>query len=797
MSLLKDSVFDPLLIQFKDEESIPYEDDKPILPKRYMEESLNNLSNGFQKNLYSTVEREGDRLYKKLEGEDVKKIVATGWNVFIPLQRYIRDIWEKGWKLGQEHALMEIRSFDTKFNQYQGLATFAEEDRPFRGESSKVDPVGRKKDLSPSLRKGRQPTPYKTEPRAKRLTDPLTNQEKQRINSLTQAGLNKAVEQRSLNLARDIDQKTKSEIKKYLLESSSKLQSASTQEEKLKIRKDLERQINGAIGRQVQRANKEGIEAPNTRNTIPGNTGFLARARLIANTELSAAYTISRLQAYEANGVEWVRWQSLEDLRVCPVCRRRNGVVVRVSDILSGNPRAVGISIGTPNFYNAKQYLIPVHGSCRCTWVPAEGPSDDPGRDPAKRNPPPISPGWIAAGSLSLLGVLAALAVAIQAKRGVQQAGQTIGKVAAAGVVAKRAGQLANQLRLGLTDIDLNNSTEEQLRSTKLFNKKQLAELMRLRAEGRIFKEIADLQGVKYFGAKAIDKLRFYGVKININSLTTPEQIKKGFNVSQRTADAIFEARRSGNFKNIDDLIERTKVSPKVKQNLKVKLRNKVAFTQEELQTLKQKVDQPVQGQGVGGGTPRTPPREVRRNDDPYSSIRSSRQIAVNKAQENYTLAEQRVSELTAEVNNLPRITSESRKVLRGSRDSLRSIERRLNELRQLSDVDRRIRLPVLRRDLKEIATKVRQQQDRFEGLDINLEATEQSLNSFLLELAQNIDEFKQLEETRQYSARFGSLRDRLSRLKTDRLREKKAHLELINRLLTEIDRLEVGINNL
>lgn len=92
------------------------------------------------------------------------------------------------------------------------------------------------------------------------------------------------------------------------------------------------------------------------------------RAELIASTEVTRAYAEANRQAYRQAGMRYVRWNTANDERVCPVCGPLNGRVIgidaRFDDALSDDVR--------DQFRNLRFEIPPAHPRCRCwltTWV--------------------------------------------------------------------------------------------------------------------------------------------------------------------------------------------------------------------------------------------------------------------------------------------------------------------------------------------------------------------------------------------------------------------------------------------
>jgi SPP1 gp7 family putative phage head morphogenesis protein len=75
--------------------------------------------------------------------------------------------------------------------------------------------------------------------------------------------------------------------------------------------------------------------------------GTLARAQLIARSELQNAYSQAALSQYRKEGYSYVRWIATESERTCKYCAARHG-----------------------NVYQLEQVVVPAHPRCRCVTVP-------------------------------------------------------------------------------------------------------------------------------------------------------------------------------------------------------------------------------------------------------------------------------------------------------------------------------------------------------------------------------------------------------------------------------------------
>jgi SPP1 gp7 family putative phage head morphogenesis protein len=298
-----------------------YAGDRPILSAKTIVSTLDEVEDRFAKSALAIVSNQTDKMVAKLESAiangNIKEIQAAKWGTTAPLQQLVYSLWYEGWGIGQKHGLQSLNRIRSKENNEfsehaTDLSLFASEDKPI----IKTDVTIKKKDRT--IKTSRQ-----LQNQAAYIPD-------QGI-PIEQSGLRQALNDRTLKLASDLDATTQKEIKEALV-------AAATPQPKTGkpiSREQLEARINLALGRQKARTGEE------VRTKIPKiGGGFFSRAKLIARTELTAAYATSNLAAYQAAGVTHVRWVSLEDLQRCPKCTSRHGMVVATNDTatIAANP---------------------------------------------------------------------------------------------------------------------------------------------------------------------------------------------------------------------------------------------------------------------------------------------------------------------------------------------------------------------------------------------------------------------------------------------------------------------------
>ena len=125
-------------------------------------------------------------------------------------------------------------------------------------------------------------------------------------------------------------------------------------------------------------------------------------ARRVASTELSAAYSLGRLNTYVQAGVQKVRWVNL-DRSACAICGDRNGMIYEISELLAQGD----------NRFDASQHVIPAHPHCRCHYEPVNEEDKDDREDGKNPDNNPVLKGVAAiAGAWTMKQGLKAVASA-------------------------------------------------------------------------------------------------------------------------------------------------------------------------------------------------------------------------------------------------------------------------------------------------------------------------------------------------------------------------------------------------
>lgn len=345
MAILNDSVFSPILAQFQDEEPIPYPDDEPILPRKEIEKALDSRETRYT-NLLATVGFSSTDTWWKsvepaLEKGDKAFVEKTSWTLSPNFQQLLYGLWTDTWDLGCFHAvkglnILNQQATDEKkaegFSRAASLINFADVPLP----DYPQDPFY---------------TPY---PQSYIAYPPNYGY------PLRDTDLRAAVEQRTIFLADDVNTKTRDRIQQAVMDAvSTHGESGIPKRDRVK----LLAQINLALGRQSLEEIKDpnisvGEKLVRTRIPVPGTQSFANRAKTIAATEVSAGYSLGRLQVYTQAGVKRVRWQTLEDLRVCRTCRTRNGIIFELDMLLAQHQYAYRHKA------DPTQYVFPAHPNC-------------------------------------------------------------------------------------------------------------------------------------------------------------------------------------------------------------------------------------------------------------------------------------------------------------------------------------------------------------------------------------------------------------------------------------------------
>lgn len=374
--MLTDSVFDRLL-NFASEEEIPYADDRPLLPVEDIIRPLDEIEVRYEAAIKGAVYSETDRILKPAlaiaskPGKKKPQLEKIEWNPVAGISTALYALWHEGWQLGQQHATRELNldllknGTSRKFTEFSQTARFAS-DEVFIA----------------------YPPDYGI--------------------PLSSTNLREAIIARNMKLANDVTDSTARSIRGAVLDS---VEQHGNNAIPKRDRDLLVSRINLALGRQSKQEildlNK-GIGDPlvKTQLTVPGTQSVSSRAKTIARTELSAAYSLGRLQVYNQSGrVAKVRWQAIGDLATCPVCRSRNGTVHELNGILSAT------KISFKSVYDPAQYVIPAHPRDRCHWEPVfdndeddQDKLNDEGRDPRLRQIVKQSASWAAAGIVGKIG---------------------------------------------------------------------------------------------------------------------------------------------------------------------------------------------------------------------------------------------------------------------------------------------------------------------------------------------------------------------------------------------------------
>lgn len=395
-----DSTFSPILAQFQDEEPIPYADDEPILPKEEIAEALDSREDRYTGLLTTVGYNSTDQWWKKvepaLEKGDRAFIEKNPWQLSGNFQGLLQGLWNDTWDAGCFHAVKGLNIANQQ--------------------AADVSEAGRSPGNFSRAEFADYPLPdYPQEPF-------YTAYPPDYGYPLRKTDLQSAVEQRTLFLANDVNEKTRDRIQASVMNAVS-AQGVGGIPKRDRVK--LLQQINLALGRQSLAEIKDpdvaiGEKLVRTTLRVPGTQTFRSRAKTIAATEISAAYSLGRLQVYTQAGVKRVRWQTLEDLRVCKLCRTRNGIVIEADVLLAQHQFAFRQRI------DPTQLVIPCHANDRCFFVALverrkkdQDMVADPGRNLENRQVEPLKGGWNVL--KNVIGTTVAIASAARAiQRGVE-----------------------------------------------------------------------------------------------------------------------------------------------------------------------------------------------------------------------------------------------------------------------------------------------------------------------------------------------------------------------------------------
>ena len=199
------------------------------------------------------------------------------------------------------------------------------------------------------------------------------------------------------------------------------------------------------------------------------------KARMIASTELSAAYSLGRLNTYITAGVEKVRWVNL-DSSACKVCESRARKIFDVDELLSQETKTstslrvvkgkqikvnkvTAISVqkqqGKWKDIDHADHVIPAHPHCRCHYEPVipeeekdREDENDPNNDPGRGDITPLASSWTKNAAVSALtaGAVGLATAALRRQLGDINVGKIAVGIYQTGAEAVRQRMLEKQL---------------------------------------------------------------------------------------------------------------------------------------------------------------------------------------------------------------------------------------------------------------------------------------------------------------------------------------------------------------
>lgn len=403
--------YDSLLAAFQESQETPYVEDEPVLSRKRILDDLEEIENRYGTLMLNAVERETWALVNKtksaVKAHDLKVIQAAKTSTANAINPLLYSLWRDGWALGWKHAQEEIKILNaTSFNLAgsEQFITFAER-------------KGRKKKRKPPIRRAKYPIYGETV-------------------KMEDTAMRGAIEQRTVRVAQDLDETTRQEITQHLAAAADPKDPISG--------KELERRIESSLGK--QQFKRSDVSAKDVQKEYRRG-GFKRRAQMIATTELMSAYNLAKLSALRTAGFKRVRWQTFEPpIDVCETCWSRNGTVHYIDDLIGARNRLITLQYQparpTDRGYDPRQYVIPAHPSCRCTWVGVpEGELDDPGRNPRNRNPFPLKGLWasVLTGAIGLGALYLVL--------GQQAIGRAVGRA-----ITSRQGRLVGETAVDIAE---------------------------------------------------------------------------------------------------------------------------------------------------------------------------------------------------------------------------------------------------------------------------------------------------------------------------------------------------------
>ena len=420
MVMAFDSVFSPIISNFATKDnSLP----RTILPSQTIHEQHDYWENWLSRSVDELAGKETKAYLKKiapmLDKATPEAIAAVPWRVGSGVEELIYAGWREMWSVGSSDATRELNTLQQRVSKQRSRAEFAGEDSSTLEEK---DPVSARTVKAKS-------NPFMV------VYPPNYGM------PLSRSVLSEAVIARGQAVARGYEGGVQSQVITSINKSIQRHRTDKGMPELAK--KQLFDEIRYAVDPIGMRdygnmeRSKEKIDPETSKEISDRQFRASSAARRIASTELSAAYSMGRLNTYLQADVRKVRWVNL-DRGACAICGDRNGMILNINELLAqGNNR-----------FDASQFIIPAHPHCRCHFEPVDDNDNrdreddkDPNLDPARAKVSPIAQAWTK--SRALLGV--GIGLGIQAGiRGGINAGIQAGVAA---VQARRAEMLAARSR--------------------------------------------------------------------------------------------------------------------------------------------------------------------------------------------------------------------------------------------------------------------------------------------------------------------------------------------------------------
>lgn len=365
-----DSVFSPIIASFAEKENT--KPPRTILPAEDIHDQHDYWENWLARSIDELAGKETNRYLKKiapmLDKATPEEIAAVPWRVGNGVQELIQAGWREMWTVGCADATRELNTLSRGIGKQQKVE-FSE------GDNSTLE----------------EKNPFMAQ-RVKKKGNPFIVVYPPNYGiPLTRSVLRDAVTARGQAVARSYEGGVQSQIITSIVKSIGRHRSNTGMPELAK------RQLFDEITKAVDPSGYQSYrKAERAKNRVPTKeekriySKASSAARRVASTELSAAYSLGRLNTYVQAGVQKVRWVNL-DRSACAICGDRNGMIYDIEELLAQGE----------NRFDATQHIIPAHPHCRCHYEPVSDEDEDdredeknPDNNPAVKGVAAIAGAW-------------------------------------------------------------------------------------------------------------------------------------------------------------------------------------------------------------------------------------------------------------------------------------------------------------------------------------------------------------------------------------------------------------------